>query len=384
MRYPVSPRILSLFVSRSLVGRDYVVDVFRGLAVIGMILVNHPIPLRPVFAPLSHMPWNGWSFADTVYPAFLFAVGIAVAFTTAGRLDGTGRLPGGFHLRVLRRTLALFLISLVIANFPDYELRTLRVNDLLSQIGICYAVLAYLNVFVGSRGLVAIFVALLLGQWAVYAFVEIPGHGAGILMPELNAQRYVEQLVFGSFLHHLHTAEVGIAGLMFTTATIATGLSGVLAGRWLKSVNDPSERAAGLLSAGCILAPLGLLWGGVLPINKPLWTGSYAVLTSGISLQVLGLLYWLVGKLGCPWWTRPPHVAGVNALALYVLAWSIQRVVGYGRFTASDGTTIMFRHYLRDHWPAGKLGSLGFSIIYMGVCFALVGYFYRKRWYFKA
>jgi predicted acyltransferase len=107
------------------------------------------------------------------------------------------------------------------------------------------------------------------------------------------------------------------------------------------------------------------------------------LLTSGLSLQVLAMIYWVVGELGHRSWTKLLHIAGVNALVFYILAWSIQRIISYGRFTATDGTTVMFRHFLRDNWPAGKFGSLGFSMIYLTLCFLFVAYLYRKRWYVK-
>jgi predicted acyltransferase len=376
-------RFWSVFVSRDLEGRDYVIDVFRGIAVIGMILVNHPIPLRPVFAPLVHAPWHGWTFADTIYPAFLFVVGVAVALTTVKRLDGADRVPAIYHWRIVRRVVLLFALSFLIANFPYYDPRALSLNNLLAQIGWCYLALAYLALHLSSRALAVLLLALLLGQWGLYGLVDVPGYGVGDLTPEGNAQRYVEHLLFGSFVPYLSMSDVSIAGIVFTSATITTGLTGLLAGRWLRTVGDPAARSAGLFAAGCVLAPVGLLWGTVLPINKALWTSSFVVLTTGLSLQALAVLFWIVDKLGHRAWTRPLHIAGVNALVFYVLAWSLQRIVGYGRFTAADGSTVLFRHFLRDHWPAGKVGSFGFSLLFMALCFSLIAFFYRKRWYFK-
>jgi predicted acyltransferase len=373
----------SILVSNDLAGRDYVIDVFRGAAVIGMILVNHPIPLRPVFAPLAHAPWHGWTFADTIYPAFLFTVGVAVALTTVKRLDNSDSIPAIFHWRILRRGMFLIALNLLIINFPYYDPGSLSLTGVLAQIGWCYLALAYLALHLGSRALVLLLFVLLLGQWGLYGMLDVPGHGLGEFTPEGNAQRYLEHLIFGSLVQRLYASDVSIAGVVFTLSTIATGLTGVLTGRWLRAASDPAVKSAGLFAVGCVLLPIGLLWGTVLPINKLLWTSSFVVLTTGVSLQALAMLYWVVDKLGHRAWTRLLHVAGVNALVFYVLAWSIQRIIGYGRFTASDGVTVLFRHYLRDHWPAGQIGSLGFSLIYLAVCFAVIGYFYRKRWYFK-
>lgn len=379
----MSGRFWSDFVSHDLAGRDVVVDVFRGLAVIGMILVNHPIPLRPAFAPLVHAPWHGWTFADTIYPAFLFIVGVAVALTTARKVGEANRLPTGFHGRVARRVALLFALNVVIFNFPVYGLATLNLTGVLAQIGWCYLLLAYLAVLTNWRLQATFVLAALVGQWALYTLVDVPGVGSGMMTLEGNAQRYLEHLVFGDFVRRLYASDASIGGLVFTLSTTVTALTGMLTGAWLRGVKDPAVRAAGLFSAGCTLAPLGMLWGTVLPINKQLWTPSFVVLTTGISLQALALLYWLVDAQGWRRWTWLPHVAGVNALAFYVLAWSLQRIVGYGRFTAADGSTVLFRHVLRDHWPGGQAGSLVFSLLYMSVCFAVIGYFYRRRWYFK-
>lgn len=373
----------SSLISRDLAGRDSVVDVFRGLAVIGMILVNHPIPLRPAFAPLVHAPWHGWTFADTIYPAFLFIVGVAVALTTVRTAGAMARMPEGFHGRIARRVILLLALNVLIFNFPDYGLSTLNLTGVLAQIGWCYLLLAYLAVLTTWRLQAALVLAVLVGQWALYTLVDVPGVGQGVMTPEGNAQYYLEHLIFGDFVQRLYASDVSIGGLVFTLSTTATALTGMLAGTWLRGVKEPAVRAAGLFSAGCVLAPLGLLWGTVLPINKQLWTPSFVVLTTGISLQSLAMLYWLVDARGWRRWTWLPHVAGVNALVFYVLAWSLQRIVGYGRFTAADGSKVMFRHFLRDHWPAGQAGSLGFSLLYLSVCLAVIGYFYRRRWFFK-
>jgi predicted acyltransferase len=372
------------FVAHDLSGRDFVIDVFRGLAVIGMILVNHPIPLRPTFTPLAHAPWHGLTLADTIYPAFLFIVGVALALTTGSRANPTRQLPGGFHVRVARRVVLLFALSVLIINFPSYGLSTLSVTGgVLAQIGLCYLILAYLAALTGWRVQVALVLGVLLAEWALYAWLPVPGVGAGAMSPEGNAQRYIEETIFGSFAQRLKTSDNSFAGVVFTMATVATGLTGLLAGTWLRCVKAPKARAAGLLAAGALLVLLGSLWGLALPINKQLGTPSFVVLTSGISLLLLSTLYWVIDARGWRAWAKLPHVAGVNALVFFVLAWSLQRIVGHGRFTAADGSSVMFRHYLRDHWPAGQVGSLIFSLLYLGACFAVIGWFYRRRWFFK-
>ncbi len=380
--------ILSSFVSRSLGDRDLALDAFRGLAIIGMILVNHPPPNEKMYAPFVHAAWHGWTMADTIFPAFLFAVGISIAFALP---SGTGRgMPPcspAVYLKIARRSLLLIAISVALVNFPYYELAKLKIAGVLAQIGWCYLFASLLHLHARWPAVLATIVAIWLGNWALLALLDVPGFGAGHLTPEGNASRYLDQLVFGPHAHMFDFGEKGPYGLLVIVSSISTTCIGVLAGHWLRAASGPAEKINGAFASGLGLCILANIWDAVLPINKLMWTSSFAALTAGISLQVLALFYWLIEVRQYRSWSLPLQVAGVNALVFYVFAQSFQRLLVYGRIRGEDGVPLRFRDLLFEQvfapWVSGKFGALIYTLAFMAICFGVIVLLYRKRIYVK-
>jgi len=125
----------------------------------------------------------------------------------------------------------------------------------------------------------------------------------------------------------------------------------------------------------------------VLPINKPIWTGSFVALTAGISLQLLAAGYWIMGFCGFKAWAKPLQIAGVNALTFYVFAQAIQRIVVFGRIYGEDGVPIRLRYVIYERlffpWVSGELGALVYALVYLFFCFAFIVLLYRKNIFIK-
>jgi predicted acyltransferase len=371
-----------MIVSRTLESRDYVVDAVRGLAIVGMVLVNAAPPTNSIYAPLVHAPWHGWTLADTIFPLFLFIVGLSITFSLK-----PGDAGPATYWRIVRRSVVLFAISLALANFPYYELHKLAVTGTLTHIAACYLVVALLYLHTGWRVQVALIVAIWLSHWAVLAFLEVPGFGAGDLTPAGNASRYVDQLLLGPHSRSFDPDDIEPSGVLAMFSAITTTTIGLLTGRWLRSRAELAAKIGALFTAGFALLVLGNAWSLVLPINKALWTGSYAALTAGISLQVLAAGYWVMQFQGWKSWAKPLQVAGVNALALYVLSQGIQRILVYGRIPGADGTSVRLRHVLYSDLfeprIPGEPGALLFALAVLLACFFVVAVLYRKRIFIK-
>jgi predicted acyltransferase len=97
-------------------------DLFRGLTIALMILVNDPGDGSSAYAPLKHAAWNGWTPTDLVFPSFVFIVGVAMAFSLTSRLE-RGESRGKLLGHVLWRGLILFCLGLFINGFPTRSSR---------------------------------------------------------------------------------------------------------------------------------------------------------------------------------------------------------------------------------------------------------------------
>ena len=379
--------LVSMFVSRSLAGRDVALDALRGLAIIGMIIVNHQPPTGTMYSPFVHVAWHGWTLADTIFPAFLFTVGVSIVFALPHAADATSPIGRVVYAKILRRWLLLVLISMALVNFPYYELGKLRVSGVLAQVAWCYLIVSLMHLHLRWRGMLAALLVISLSSWALLAWVIVPGFGAGQLTPEGNASRYIDHLLLGRHAEMFEFGEKGGYGLLVIYSSISSTLSGVLAAHWLRSSHPHADKINGLFGIGVALELLAFAWNAWLPINKLLWTSSFVALTTGVSLQVLAMLYWLKPLRSFETWVRPLQIAGVNALFFYVFAQSLQRVLVVGRVRGDDGVPVRFRMLIYDHlfapWVNGKLGAMLYTLSFLSICFAVIYVMYRKRIFIK-
>ena len=377
-------RLSEVFVSRNLGERDTAVDALRGLAIIGMVLVNHSPPTADRYAFIVHVPWTGWSIADTIFPIFLFLVGASISFSRGNNSIAWSAIP---YWRILRRTALLFAISIALVNFPYYDLETLKLHGTLARISICYLLATLINFGLASRVIAAIVLGILAVQWWFLTQFDVPGWGQGVLTIEGNASSYLDGLVFGSFGERLKLADRVVQGILPTAGSVATTLAGVLVGRWIRSASSAAGRVAPLFAVGLMLYYAGSIWAVAYPVSKQLWTGSYVILMLGISVQLLALATWLSEIRKLTVILRFLQIAGVNALFFYVFAQSIQRVLVYWRFPDADGSTTQLRFYiyenLFDPWVTGKLGALLYVLSFLAICYAIVYLLYRRRIFIK-
>lgn len=380
---PSSRNLAALFVSRTLAHRDFALDALRGLLIAGMILVNHPPPGVPVYGPLAHADWHGWTLADTIFPGFLFVVGVSIRLSMT---DAHGRpfAPSApVYAKLLRRFCLLWVLNFLLMNFPYYFAGTLNFTGTLALIAWCYLFATLIYLHTSWRTQVALVIAALLGQWAAYGLLPVPGIGAGVMTPEGNAALYIDRLVFAP--GPLVGDGMDLVTLPMVGA-IATTLVGVLAGHWLRSPRTLTDRISGLFTVGLLMFLLGNIGNELLPLNKTLWTASYVVMMAGIAMQLLAAMAWISEHLGYRAWATPLQIAGVNALFYYVFAQSLQRVLVYGRLPTENGV-VRLRYLVYERffapWITGELGALVFVLAFTSICYAVVLILYRKRIFVK-
>ena len=294
-------------------------DAFRGLTISLMILVNCRGDACPVFSSLEHAVWNGWSFADTVFPSFLFIVGVSLVFSFAERQeDRTSRKA--FELRVVRRTVILFVLGILLNCFPSFELSNIRIPGVLQRIAVCYFFASLIVLNFGLRGRILWLVGLLASYWAMMRFIPVPGIGAGLLEPGQNFAAWVDSLFLNGHMWSYYDGQWDPEGIVSTIPAIATTLFGVLTGQWLRSSASERRKAAGMLCAGMLLLIAGQILSTWLPINKSIWTSTFTIFMAGLALICQALFYWFIDVSGFSSWTKPFIILGLNPIALYVLS----------------------------------------------------------------
>ncbi len=232
-------------------------DVFRGITVAAMVLVNNPGTWRAVYGPLRHADWHGWTPTDLIFPFFLFIVGVAIPFGLGRRLDADhGR--GQVVRKVLRRALVIFLLGLVLHAISSMDLATIRIPGVLQRIAVCYLVASLVFLTFGRGAPLLIATIALFGYWAALTLIPVPGFGAGDLSKEGNLAAWIDRSVLGA-----HIWRVGRVydpeGILSTIPAIATTLLGVLTGQWLRGARVSGTAAGRLLLAGVVGVVTGAL-----------------------------------------------------------------------------------------------------------------------------
>jgi predicted acyltransferase len=294
------------------------IDVFRGLTVAGMVLVNNPGTWSAVYAPLRHADWHGWTPTDLIFPFFLFIVGVAIPLALGRRLD-EGHAGAQIVPRILRRSAVIFALGLLLHAVSNFDAATIRIPGVLQRIAVCYLVAALLFLWTGWRAQTAIAIVALLGYWALLTLVPVPGFGAGDLGKEGNLAAWLDRTALGAHIWRIGRV-YDPEGILSTVPAMVTTLFGVLTGRLLRASRPAPATARALAASGAVGLAIGLGWGMYFPINKALWTSSYAVFTAGAALLILAACYWLIEIKGWTWWTGPFVVLGVNALAVFFLS----------------------------------------------------------------
>ncbi len=364
-------------------GRLLSLDIFRGMTVAFMIIVNTPGSWSYVYPPLKHAEWHGCTPTDLVYPFFLFIVGVSIWFS----LKKYGHeLNGPSVLRILRRTASIFALGLLLAIFPYFsrDYSTFRIMGVLQRIALAYGFGALICMIINRNYLWIVTAVILLLYWGMLAFLG----GSDPYSLEGNFALKVDEAILGK--SHMYKG-FGIPfepeGLLSTIPSICTVIIGFYTGEFIGKTKGGERSVLKLLLIGISLIGLGLLWNEFFPINKPLWTSSYVLYTAGLAMVVLTVVYYISDVLKWQKWGSFFRVYGTNALFAYFMAGIWTKLMLYVIKIPSEGKGISLYNWIYEKICvplAGNLnGSLLFALIQMLFIWLLVLILYRKKIFIK-
>jgi predicted acyltransferase len=358
-------------------------DVFRGMTIAGMIIVNSPGSSDYVYPQLAHADWHGCTFADFIFPFFLFIVGVAVTLSLSRR-KMAGDNQTKLLLRIFTRSAVIFLLGLLLGFFPQLDFSGITFTGVLKRIAVVYffTALIFLKTSLKSQAIIA--GLFLIGYWVLLTFIPVPGIGPANLGKETNLAAWIDNLLLKG---HLSNGTWDSLGVLSTVPAISNALLGVLTGHLLMSDKDKLTKTVIMFVAGNILILAGYFWDFWFPINKNLWTSSLVLFTCGFALNFLALCYWIIDIKGYKKWTKPFLVFGMNAITVYFLAVLVGRYLKYIKITDSDGSIVNLKVFIYNNLFLPFLdpvnASLAYSLVYTLLWLGLMWILYARKIFIK-
>ena len=353
-------------------------DIFRGMTMAMMIMVNTPGSWAYIYPPLGHASWHGYTPTDLVFPFFLIAIGLSMTFSFQNYDQHNQQ---AFYLKVVRRTVLIFLIGLALTAFPFFgkDYSHLRILGVLQRIALAYFFAAVIiHNFNNVKQLLWISAITLVGYWLLLlAF----GTGDPFSL-ETNFARKIDLLILGeAHMWHGHKIAFDPEGLLSTLPAVISVISGYLLGLVIRKYQDMNLLAR-ILLIGNILIIGGYLWGMVFPVNKALWTSSYVLVTTGIAAVIIGILIYVIDIKHWRKWATPFEAFGMNPLIIFIL--SILWVKTYFIIHIGDQNmygwlySTVFKQIINP-----TFGSLLFALFHVFGCWLVAYILYKKKIYIK-
>ncbi len=355
-------------------------DIFRGITITFMIIVNTAGDYKTTFSMLKHAHWDGFTPTDLVFPSFVFITGVSAWFSYKTHNQ---TLTSDLAVKIWKRALIIFLLGVGLYAFPfvGHPLSTWRILGVLQRIALCYGIGSMLCLVLNRHQIMGVCAVLLLGYWGILsAFGDLTLAG--------NAGQKLDLFLFGE--NHLYHGE-GVAfdpeGLLSTMPSIVTFLIGYLVGGFIGKTKDTSKIINLLSFIGFALVFCGLIWNFAFPINKKLWTSSYVLLAGGLSTLIFTICYYLIDVKGMNNWTKFFKIFGTNAILAYMISELLVTILQIISINKSDkiinGQEAIYQSFFSSWMGENAFTSLAFSLAYTFFCWLIVWLFYRKNVFLK-
>ena len=389
-------------------GRLLSLDVMRGITIAGMIMVNNPGSWEFVFAPLKHASWDGLTPTDLVFPFFMFIMGVSM-FLSLRKYNFT--LSKESVTKILKRTLLIFLVgyglnwfghsmgymkSLQSDGVPLLEsigrgfthFENVRILGVMQRLALAYGIGSLIGLSIKHKYILPLVASVLVFYWALLGFTN------SMELSENNIIAVVDKALFGADRMYKDTLADGTRipfdpeGLLSVLGSIGHVLLGFYAGKLIQdSKKDNDLIIRRLFIFGTILLFSGLLLQYGCPINKKIWSSTFALTTCGLGSLFLGLLIWIIDINGKKKWSLFFESFGINPLYLYVQAALLSSIIGFCNwFPAAEGTTTFKGFMYNDVFSpifGAYAGSLAWALFYVILNWIPGYYLYKKQIYIK-
>ncbi|SEA76107.1 Predicted acyltransferase [Flavobacterium gillisiae] len=413
-------------------------DIFRGLTVLMMTIVNNPGDWSAIYPPLEHADWNGWTPTDLVFPFFILIMGVAIPFALPsktfdvatftkivarslriiclgiffnyfGKIQlfelegiplllarlaitfGVGyALLGNFNSKIkLYLALTIFAAYLFLAFGGIEAYKEVRLPGVLQRIGIVYFFISLLYLKTNQKTQIITAIALLLGYWMLMTLIPVPGIGEANLEKGTNLAAWLDNALLKDHLW-VYSKTWDPEGILSTLPAIATGIIGILIGQLLNSNISKLEVLKKMIITGSVLLLLGLLWNSIFPINKSLWTSSYVLFTAGLGILVFTFFYYIIDTLNIKNGFKLFLIWGVNPMIVFSFSQIIPQGLRMIQFqnTQIPSEQINLQQYLYSFWILPSFNnpmtaSLAGALIYSCIWSFILWLFYKNRLIFK-
>jgi len=372
-------------------------DVFRGLTIMFMIIVNNPGNYRAIYWALEHAKWNGLTPTDLVFPFFLFISGVSIVFALSTKKEA-GNDYQSLVKTIIRRGMILILLGIAIHSIPGlYDLQhwswvrffsDMRYPGVLQRIGLVYIAASIIFLTCSNRLIWILAFGFIFVYYILMAYVRVPGVGPATFAPAMNLESWLDRVVLGT--HHLYRSTFfwDPEGVLSTLPAISTGLFGILTGLVLKTKDENFSKLRFMLVQGMLLLFFGIVFSLLFPINKNLWSSSFVLVTAGLANLLLALFFFLIDIKKRTGFTKPFIVYGMNSILVYAIAESLETItnyiqidIGMGKKTGLFG--FIYLHVFAPAFSSPYNASMAWSICYSLAFMPLLWYFYKKKIFLK-
>lgn len=359
-------------------------DVFRGLTIALMVVVNNPGSWSFVYAPLRHSKWHGCTPTDLVFPFFMFIMGAAMWYSFK-KFNGSFTKP--LVLKIIRRSALIFLIGLAINLYATFSLdfSHVRIMGVLNRIGLAYGIAAFIVVGIRFNYVKIATAVILLGYWTILVIFG----GDSPFSLEGNFAGTFDAFVLGEdHLPGFHGyAFFDQTGLLSTLPSVGNILLGYFAGRLIDKTSDKLTAVKKLVIYGVAGVVIAQAWNLIFPINKPLWTSSFVIYTSALAMIFLAVFLWIIDIKGFKKWTAPMQVFGMNPLFIYVFAIVLANTLNIKTAHLPSGELVAVKSWIYTQVLVPLVGNINGSLLFalsLGFICWLVGWFlYKKQIFIK-
>lgn len=354
--------------------RILAVDIFRGMTIVLMILVNNPGTWAHVYTPFLHADWHGYTPTDLVFPFFLFIVGTSIAFSYKGKTATTNT-----YKKITIRSLKLIGLGLFLGaftlTFPFFkDFSSIRFPGVLQRIGVVFFITSILFINFNWKTLIGITVFILVGYWLAMGFIPVEGIAPTFDRAPNNLANYIDLKVLGE---HMWKKDYDPEGILSTIPAVASCILGIFSGLIFSAKQE--KKATILMGLGGSLLIIGHLWDLIFPINKALWSSSFVLVTAGWANLVLALIYYLTDIKGIKFGSIFKY-AGANAITVFFLSSFIAKLFGLIKVDA-NGTSLhawLFNTIYVHDVMSMQMSSLLYAISVMSF-YLFIAYFLYKR-----